>query len=112
MKPGPSHNEVQYWWSQSHLLRVNVVTLVTTRSSCSIELNCKMAVQLMHIVIHRSALHGSPISTEAGKIDTDILHKNLSTAIYFYIQRPRCDGASCGHTEIRQYRGANCDQDM
>ena len=36
---GPSHEEVQFWWSARHLSRGRVVTLVTTRSSGSSYLN-------------------------------------------------------------------------
>ena len=33
---GPSHEEVQYWWTERHILKERVATLVTTRSSgCS-----------------------------------------------------------------------------
>ena len=112
---GPSHEEVQYWWSQRHLLQANVVTLVTTRSSGSSYLN---RVELQNGCLSRahcnlfipSTLHGLPFSTETGKIDQDILHKNLSTAIDLYIKR--CDRASCGSAEIHLYKGANSDQYM
>ena len=33
---GPSHEEVQYWWTERHILKQKVATIVTTRSSgCS-----------------------------------------------------------------------------
>lgn len=53
-----------------------------------------------------STLHGSPISTTTGKLDNDLLCKNLSSAIDVYCQR--CDGAPCGKTSIKLYPGAKC----
>ena len=33
---GPSHEEVQYWWTERHILKQKVATIVTTRSiGCS-----------------------------------------------------------------------------
>lgn len=110
---GPSHLEVQFWWTERHLQQANVVTLVTTRSSGSSYLN---RVELQNGCLSRahsnlflpSTLHGSPISAETGKVDYDLLCRNLSTAIDIYIQR--CTGAPCGHTQINLYRGAEFDQ--
>ena len=108
---GPSHLEVQYWWTERHLLQGNLVTLITTRSSGSSYLN---RVELQNGCLTRahsnlyipSTLHGSPISSETGNIDKGILCKNLSSAIDMYIER--CDGAPCGHTNIHLYKGAMC----
>ena len=36
---GPSHSEVQFWWTQRHILKRRMATLVTTRSSGSSYLN-------------------------------------------------------------------------
>ena len=36
---GPSHEEVQYYWTERHLLKNKVATVVTTRSSSSSYLN-------------------------------------------------------------------------
>ena len=110
---GPAHLEVQYWWTERHLLQANVVTLVTTRSSGSSYLN---RVELQNGCLTRahsnlyipSTLHGSPISTDTGNINNTILCENLSTAIDVYIER--CDGAPCGRTNIHLYRGATCQQ--
>ena len=110
---GPSHEEVQYWWTERHLAQAKVVTLATTRSSGSSNLNI---VELQNSCLAHahssmfipSTLHGSPISNETGKIDYDGLHKNLSTAIDVYIQR--CNHAPIGLTEINLYRGAKFDQ--
>ena len=110
---GPSHLEVKYWWTERHLQQANFVTLVTTRSSGSSYLSC---VELQNGCLSRahsnlfllSTLHESPISTETGKIDYDLLCRNLSTAFDIYIQC--CNGAPCGNTVINLYRGADFEQ--
>ena len=110
---GPSHLEVQYWWTQRHLQQANVVTLITIRSSGSSYIN---RVELQNGCLSRvhsnpflpSTLHGSPISTETGKINYDLLCRNLSTAIDIYIQH--CNGAPCGNMVINLYRGADFEQ--
>ena len=106
---GPSHEEVQYWWTERHLAQAKVVTLATTRSSGSSNLNI---VELQNSCLAHahssmfipSTLHGSPISNET---DYDVLHKNLSTATDVYIQR--CNHAPIGLTEVNLYRGAKFD---
>lgn len=106
---GPSHEEVQYWWTEWHVMQAKVVTLVTTRSNGFSYLN---RVELQNDSLARphsnlfipSTLHGSPINMETGKIDDTILHKNLSTTIDVYIER--CNGGPCNRTEINLYRGA------
>ena len=39
MDEGPSHNEVQFFWTERHIAMRKVATLVTTRSSGSSYLN-------------------------------------------------------------------------
>ena len=116
---GPTHVEVQYWWTERHLLQGNMVTLVTTitlvttRSSGSSYLN-RVELQngcLTHAhsnLYIPSTLQGSPISTDTGSIDNAILGENLSTAIDIYIER--CDSAPCGRTNIHLYKGAICQE--
>ena len=106
---GPSHEEVQYCWSERHLVQAKVVTLVTTRSSGSsylnrVELQNGCLVRAHSNLFIPSTLHGSPISNET---DYDVLHKNLSTAIDVYTQR--CNHAPIGLTEVNLYRGAKFD---
>ena len=111
---GPSHLEVQYWWTKKHLDERKLVTLVTTRSSGSSYLN---RVELQNGCLARahsnlfipSTLKGSPINSETGKLDNSTLCKNLSTAIDVYIDR--CDNAPCGRTSIRLFKGPECAQD-
>lgn len=81
---GPSHEEVQFFWTRDHLLNERLATLVTTRSSGSSFLN---RVELQNGCLSRghsnlfipSTLSGSCIVD--GKIDNDILCKNLDLAI-------------------------------
>lgn len=106
---GPSHLEVQYWWTERHLLQASAVTLITTRSSGSSYLN---RVELQNGCLTRahsnlfipSTLHGSHVT---GTIDKEIVCKNLSTAIDTYIER--CDGAPCGWINIYLYKRATCE---
>ena len=78
MDEGPSHEEVQYWWTKRHLMREKVVTIVTTRSSGSSYLN---RVELQNGCLSRghantfipSTLAGSCVDPETGVIDTSKL---------------------------------------
>ncbi len=109
---GPGHEEVQYYWTRWHLEQEKLVTLVTTRSSGSSFMN---RVELQNGCLTRahsslfipSTIHGSCIA-ESGKVDEDILHRNLDTAIDIYIDR--CDGCSCGRTQIHLFKGTSSDQ--
>lgn len=86
---GPSHVEVQYWWTEWHVTQAKTVTLVTTRSSGSSYLN---RVELQNGCLTRahsnlfipSTLHGSPISTDTGKWMTPFLQK-ISLVPLMYI---------------------------
>ena len=53
-----------------------------------------------------STIHGSCVA-ESGKIDSNILNKNLDT-VDIYIDR--CDGCSCGNTQIHLFKGQPSDQ--
>ena len=57
---GPSHEEVQYYWTERHLLKNEVAALVTTRSSGSSYLNC---VELQNGSCDPEALSRAPKST-------------------------------------------------
>ena len=109
---GPGHEEVQYYWTRWHLEQEKLVTLVTTRSSGSSYMN---RVELQNGCLTRahsslfipSTIHGSCIA-ESGKVDEEILRRNLDTAIDIYIDR--CDGCSCGRTQIHLFKGTSSDQ--
>ena len=107
---GPSHEEVQFWWTQHHLFRSKVATLVTSRSSGSSYLN---RVELQNGCLSLghsntfipSNLAGSWIDPHTGKISQSKLIENLHLAIDAYISR--VDGCPCGTTTISLYKGAD-----
>lgn len=104
---GPSHEEVQYYWTRDHLLNERMATLVTTRSSGSSFLN---RVELQNGCLSRghsnlfipSTLSGSCI--ENGEVNNQILCKNLDLAIDPCISY--VDKSPCGETVIHLYNGA------
>lgn len=77
---GPSHDEVQFFWTLEHLNNSRLATLVTVRSSGSSYLN---RVELQNGCVTRghanvfipSTLNGSCM--KAAKVDQEILNKNL-----------------------------------
>ncbi len=105
---GPSHLEVQYWWTVRHLKSSTRIELVTSRNSGSsfrnrVELQdgC-LALGHANLFIP-STLHGS-CTVESGKVNEDVLAKNLASAIDVYISR--VDGTPCASTEIHLVKGA------
>ena len=105
---GPSHEEVQFFWTRDHLLNERLATLVTTRSSGSSFLN---RVELQNGCLSRghsnlfipSTLSGSCI--EDGEINNDVLCRNLDLAIETYISY--VNKCPCGSTVIHLYKGAD-----
>ena len=77
---GPSHEEVQFWWTAHHLKRGNLVTLVTSRASGSSYLN-RVELQngclaLAHTNLFiPSTLGGSACDQESGGIDMEQVRK-------------------------------------
>ena len=108
---GPSHQEVQYFWTRDHLMNGRMATLVTTRSSGSSYLN---RVELQNGCLSRghsnlfipSTLAGSCIQN--GQVDHKFLCKNLDLAIDTYISY--VDESPCGSTVIHLYKGADCSE--
>ena len=81
---GPSHHEVQFMWTERHLEKGKICTLVSSRSSGSSYLNrvelqngC-LAIAHTNLYIP-STIHGSNCD-ETGAVDYDKLKKNLETA--------------------------------
>jgi len=104
---GVSHKEVQFMWTERHLEKGKVCTLVTTRCSGSSYLNrvelqngC-LAVAHSNLFIP-STLHGSNF-TESGGIDNNKLERNLLAATDVYISR--CDKAPFGSSHISLFKG-------
>ena len=107
---GPSHLEVQFWWSLHHMQRATFATLVTARSSGASYLN-RVELQngclaLAHANLFiPSNLNGSCFSPIDGKLDQERLKKNMDTATDIYISR--CNGAPCGDSVIHLFRGSD-----
>lgn len=107
---GPSHEVVQYFWTDWHFTQEKVATLLTTRSSGSSYLN---RVELQNGCLSLghantfipSTLGGSCIDQKTGKVDEDKLKRNLSLAIEAYISR--VDGSPCGETKIQLFKGSD-----
>jgi len=106
---GPSHEEVQYYWTERHIHSRKVATLVTTRSSGSSYLN-RVELQNGCLALGHpntyipSTLAGSCLDPQSGMISEHKLKQNLSVAIDAYISR--VNGCPCGDTTIHLYRGA------
>ena len=114
---GPSHLEVQFWWTRRHLEQMKAVTLVTSRSSAASYLN-RVELQngclaLAHANLYiPSTLNGMPLNPETGNVNADLLSANLNQAADIYVQR--VDKCPCGDTAINLYRGSDSSkfQDM
>lgn len=106
---GPSHLEVQYWWTVRHLTTGTRTVLVTSRNSGAsyknrVELhNGCLALAHANLFIP-STLNGSCLDG-GGKVNEKVLRENLSSAIDIYISR--VDKAPCAGTEINLYRGSD-----
>ena len=107
---GPSHEEVQYYWSLRHLMKNKVATLVTTCSSGSSYLN---RVELQNGCLSRghsgtfipSTIAGSCIDPNTGTVDKTKLKENMELAIEAYINR--VNGCPCGESPIHLYHGVD-----
>ena len=110
---GPSHEEVQFWWTDFHMSHRNLMTLLTTRSSGSSYLN---RVELQNgclALAHNnlfipSTLSGSCVNSESGKIDQEVLRCNLELATEVYINR--CDKCPCAKSVIHLFTGADSEE--
>ena len=104
---GPSHVEVQFYWTKRHIIQRKVATLVTTRSSGSSYLN-RVELQngclsLGHANLFiPSTLNGSCLDSNTGEVDTEKLKANLNKAVDVYISR--VDGCPCGSTDEQSFR--------
>lgn len=103
---GPIHKEVQYWWTKRHLQKGHKATLISTRNSGAsyrnrVELqNGCLALGHANLFIP-STLYGSCL--ENGKVNSDILCKNLSSAIDVYLSR--VNQSPCAGTVIHLWKG-------
>lgn len=106
---GPSHLEVQYYWTKRHLEQGSTATLVTTRSSGSSYLN---RVELQNgclALTHSNLFIPSTLKGSCRKSNGEFCEKklmeNLDAATDVYIER--CNGAPCGHTKIQLMKGSD-----
>ena len=107
---GPSHDEVQFYWTERHYSRGSVATVVSARSSGSSYLNrvelqngC-MALARANLFIP-STLCGSNTDPNSGKLNQDVFTRNMTTAMDIYISR--VDQCPCGETLIHLRKGAD-----
>ena len=103
----PCHETIQYWWTVWHITQSKTATLVTTRSSGSLFLNC---VELQNGCQHANTFipstpGGSCLNPDTGSIDQHKLKQSLDLAITAYISR--VDGCPCGETTIKLFRGSD-----
>ena len=106
---GPAHHEVLYWWTLRHLESGSRAIMITSRNSGASYLNRvelqNRCLALAHANLFiPSTMHGS-CRTEAGKIDQEVLKRNLDSAIYLYLEK--VDGAPCAGTQKHLYKGAD-----
>lgn len=105
---GPSHCEVQYWWTVWHLKTEAIATIITCRNSGAsfrnrVELQ-NGCLSLAHTNLFiPSILNGSCLEGN-GNVNSENLKENLSSAIDVYISR--VSGAPCGSKQIELYCGA------
>ena len=108
---GPTHDEVQYYWTEGHL-RNKAATLLTNRSSGSSFLN---RVELQNGCLSLghsntfipSTLAGACTNPITDAIDKEKLKENMSLVVDAYISHKPCEwhGCPCGDTEIQLYHG-------
>ena len=106
---GPSHMEVQYFWTAHHL-KGSLATLVSTRCSGNSYLNCVELQNGCQALAHAnlfipSTMNGSCLDMKTGSIDQRKLKANLQAATDVYIER--CNYAPCGDSQIVLFRGAD-----
>ena len=107
---GPSHQDVQFWWTFRHLQRPTMVTLVTARNSGASYLNrvelqngC-LALADANLFIP-STLNGSCFNPETGHVDPERLKSNIDLATNVCIDR--VNGAPSGDAEIQLFKGSD-----
>ena len=106
---GPTHEEVRYYWTERHVLKNKLATIVTTRSSGSSYMN---RVELQNGCLSRahsntfipSTLGGSCVDSTTGAVDKDKLKENMMLAVEAYVNR--VNGCPCGNSVINLYPGA------
>ena len=107
----PSHAEIQFLWTERHIVKPTRVALVTTRSSGDswlkrVELqNGSLALGHSNLFIP-STLHGEWI-TEDGEFSLEKYKENMEAALGQYIER--VDQTPCMKTVIHLFFGVKED---
>lgn len=107
---GPSHEEVQFYWTERHITQSKVATIVTTCSSGASYIN-RVELQNGCLALGHSntfipsTLGGSCIDPTTGNLDQGKLKTNMNLAIQAYVNG--VDGCPCGNTTIQLYPGAD-----
>ena len=110
---GPVHEEVQFWFTASHLEEGKMASLLRSCSSGSSYLN-RVELQngcssLGHgNLFIPSTLAGSVIDEATGTIDQDKLRISMEMAMEIYISR--ANYSPCGDTVIHLFKGADSTQ--
>ena len=108
MDEGPSHEEVQFFWTLDHLRNERIATLITARSSGSSFLN---RVELQNGCLTRghanlfipSTLTGNCM--EEGHLNQDVLRQSLELAIDVYLDRVNM--CPCGDGFFQLFKGSD-----
>ena len=107
---GPSHEEVQFYWTERHLESKLYATVVSARCSSSSFLNRvelqNRCLSLGHANLFiPSTLSGSNIDPQTGKINKEQYKRNMDLATEVYING--VNDSPCGETAIKLYKGAD-----
>ena len=104
----PSHEEVQFYWTERNVSRGNSCIVVITRHSGGLYLNrvelLNGCLAVAHSNLFLPSTLGGPCYTEKG-LDKEQLLKNLDLATDVYINK--VDGSPCAQQPIRLVKGAN-----
>ena len=114
---GPSHEEVQFWWTERHFKRPTIATIISARNSGSSHLN-RVELQngclsLGHANLFiPSTIGGSctDLNSTSENIDAIKLAHNMDLATNVYISR--VNGSPCGETTIQLYKGADSSKEQ
>ena len=101
---GPSHEEVQFFWTVHHINTLSVSTLVSARSSGASELSYNQALAHANLLVP-STLGGFCLDSNTGKVDPEKFKHNMKPATEVYINR--VNGYPCGEGTIKLYEGAD-----
>ena len=101
MDEGLSHEEVQFWWTEGHIFRKKVATLLPEAVALvTLELqNGCLALAHSNTFIP-STLAGSFVNPSTGKIDNEKVKEDIDLVIDVYISS--VDGCGCGDTCIQR----------